>query len=281
MSVWPRLGDRFDLRRRSATRTGRFRVRPGPRLIAALVATVVLLVGAYFWVRDSSLVAVQQVKVTGDSGPDAARIRTALVAAARNMRTRDVNMGQLKTAVEPYPDVKRLDVSTQFPHGMRIRVVEQMPVAVVAEAGRRIPVAGDGTLLHDVAAGSTLPVISLTVPPGGPRLTGYALSEVRLLAAAPYQLLAKIGGVSDGPAHGLVAQLRDGPAIYFGDGGRLVAKWNAATAVVASRESAGAVYSDVTDPNRRAAGGGSDSTRWTSATAGSATTAAGSTANAN
>ncbi len=281
MSVWPRLGGRFDARRRSATRTGRFRFRPGRRLIAALVATAVLLVGAYFWLRDSSLVAVQQVKVTGASGPDAARIRTALVAAARNMTTLDVNLGQLKTAVQPYPDVKSIDVATKFPHGMRIRVIEQMPVAVVMEAGRRIPVAGDGTLLHDVTAASTLPVISLGVPPGGPRLTGYALSEVRLLAAAPYQLLAKIGGVSDGPAHGLVAQLRDGPAIYFGDGGRLVAKWNAATAVLASRDSAAAVYVDVTDPNRPAAGAGSDSTASAGSTSGTATTPGGSTTPSN
>ena len=105
----------------------------------------------------------------------------------------------------------------------------------------------------------SLPVISLRVPPGGPRLTGYALSEARLLAAAPYQLLSKIGGVSDGPTHGLVVQVHDGPSIYFGGPGRLGAKWSAATAVLASSGSAGAVYIDVTDPNRPAAGAGTDS----------------------
>jgi cell division protein FtsQ len=228
-------------------------------LIAVLVAIVLVAGGAYYWLRDSSLVAVQQVRVTGATGPDARRIQSALAAAAHSMTTLDVNMGQLRTAVEPYPDVKSLDVSTQFPHGMRIRVVEQLPVAVVLESGRKIPVAGDGTLLHDVGPASGLPVISLRVPPGGPSLTGYALSEVRLLAAAPYQLLARIGHVTDGAAHGLVAELHDGPSIYFGDAGRLAAKWSAATAVLANSASAGAVYIDVTDPNRPAAGAGADS----------------------
>jgi len=278
VSAWPRFGGRLHVRRRARTRAGRARIRfrPGPRLIAGLVAAALLAGGAYFWLRDSSLVAVQRVQVRGASGPDAARIRTALIAAARNMTTLDVNMGQLRTAVEPYPDVKSLDVSTQFPHGMRIRVIEQLPVAVVLEAGRRIPVAGDGTLLHGVTPTSSLPVIALRVPPGGPKLTGYALSEVRLLAAAPYQLLPKIGGVSDGSPTGLVAQLHDGPSIYFGGGDRLRAKWSAAAAVLASSGSAGAVYIDVSDPNRPAAGAGTDSSASSSSTStGSVTTPSG------
>lgn len=267
---------------RFATRLwgGRLRRRPGPRAIIALVGLVLVLGGGFLWFRDSSLVAVQKVRVTGASGPDATKIRSALAAAARNMTTLDVSMGQLRTAVEPYPSIKSLEVSTQFPHGMHIRVIEQMPVAVVLEAGRRIAVAGDGTLLHDVVPTSSLPAISLRIPPGGPRLTGYALSEVRLLAAAPYQLLPKVGDVSDGASHGLVAQLRDGPSIYFGDSGRLSAKWDAATAVLASSGSAGAAYVDVTDPNRPAAGAGSDSNTSRGSTASGSTSTGASEAGA-
>jgi len=156
---------------RHIRRIGRLR-RPGPRLTAAIVALVILLGGGFLWLRDSSLVAVQRVRVTGASGPDAAQIRSALVAAAQNMTTLDVKTGQLRTAVAPYPVVKRLDVSTQFPHGMLIRVIEQAPVAVVLTGPRRIAVSGDGTLLHDVVPISSLPTISLHVPPGGSRLTG-------------------------------------------------------------------------------------------------------------
>ena len=129
-----------------------------------LVVVLVVLVGGWLWLRDSSLVAVQRVRVIGVSGPDARQIRAALVAAARNMTTLDVQMGQLQTAVAPYPVVKRLEVSTQFPHGMRIRVVEQVPVASRQAGGRRTAVAGDGTLLHDVGPTAALP----DDLPGGP-----------------------------------------------------------------------------------------------------------------
>ncbi|MGH2869210.1 MAG: cell division protein FtsQ/DivIB, partial [Solirubrobacteraceae bacterium] len=251
-----RRGGRRRYRRRGAIRLP----RPGPRALAALLALLVVVGGVYLWLRDSSLVAVQKVRVVGVSGPDAAQIRAALATAARNMTTLDVQMGQLQSAVRPYPVVKRLDVSTQFPHGMQIRVLEKVAVASVVAGGRRLPVSSDGTLLHGVTNVDALPIITLGVPPGGPRLSGYALSEVRLLAAAPYSLLSRIRTVTDGPAHGLTVALRNGPSVYFGSTGRLGAKWTAATAVLGSPDSAGAVYIDVTDPTRPAAGAGADST---------------------
>jgi cell division protein FtsQ len=226
--------------------------------MAALVALVIILAGAFLWLRNSGLVAVQRVHVAVASGPDAGQIRSALVAAARNMTTLDVKMNQLRMAVAPFPVVKSLEVSTQFPHGMRIRVIEQVPVAILLVGQRRIAVSGDGTLLHDVVPGASLPTITLRIPPGGSRLTGYPLSEVRLLASAPYQLLPKIGQVDDAAAHGLVAELRNGPSIYFGDSSRMSAKWTAATEVLANPGSAGAGYVDVTVPSRPAAGTGSD-----------------------
>jgi cell division protein FtsQ len=239
----------------------------------ACAAVLGLLAGAWLWVRDSSLVAVDSVTVTGISGPDAVQIRQALAAAARNMTTLDVQVNRLRTAVAPFPVVENLKVSTQFPHGMRIRVVEQIPVGVVTVGGRTIAVAGDGTLLHDAVASASLPAIALRVGPGGRRLSDpAALAAVAVLAVAPYQMLARISQVSTDSSHGLVAQLRSGPSIYFGDRSRLSAKWVAATAVLADGGSAGASYIDVTDPARPAAGAGSSATGGTSG-AGSSTSA--------
>jgi cell division protein FtsQ len=240
--------------------------RPGPRLLAGLLGGLIVLGGAYLWLRDSSLVAVQKVRIVGASGPDAGQIRSALHSAARTMTTLDVKMRALQTAVAPYPVVKSIDVSTQFPNGMTIRVSEQVPVAVVDAGGRRVPVAGDGTILHDLKGTDRLPVIGMGVLPGGTHLTGWALSEARLLAAAPYPLLSRLSGVSDGSAHGLAGQLRNGPSLYFGGATELSAKWAAVTEVLASASSAGAQYIDVTDPHRPAAGTGADSTSGGSAT---------------
>jgi cell division protein FtsQ len=257
---------------------------PSPRVVAVALGVLLLLGGAWIWLRGSSLVSVQKVTITGASGPDAPQIRSALRNAARTMTTLDVQLGRLRTAVAPFPVVKNLSVSTQFPHGMRIRVIEQVPVAAVSVDGHLVAVAGDGTLLHDVVAGSSLPVIPVKVLPGGTHLTDpQSLGAVAVLAAAPYQWVARISMVTTVAAHGLVAQLRSGPSIYFGNTSELSQKWIAVADVLADPGSTGATYIDVTDPARPAAGAGNSAqsgagqaTQSASALAGQAGSASGS-----
>jgi cell division protein FtsQ len=252
-------------RRETASR-GRARTRQrlrrprwlGPRFIAAVVAVVLLAGGGWLWLRNSSLVAVRQVTITGVSGPDSGQIRSALTGAARGMTTLNVKFAALQTAVKPYPVVKHLTVSTSFPHTMRITVAEQVPVAEISAAGRTIAVSADGTLLHDAVANGPLPTISVSVYPGGTHVDRSVAPEVQLLAAAPYALLAKVAQVSTDPNYGLIAALRNGPKVYFGDATNLSAKWSAAAAVLASSSSAGASYIDVTNASRPAAGSGTD-----------------------
>lgn len=225
----------------------------------ALIAALVVLGSGWLWFRNSPLVSVRHVTIAGESGPDAAQIHAALVSAAHTMSTLNVNVKRLRTAVAPYPIVKDLKVTTQFPHGMRIQVVEQLAVGAVEVAGHKTAVAGDGTLLQDLVVSPSLPVIPVRVPPGGSRVTDpTAAAEVGLLAAAPDQLRSKISQVTTVASHGLVAELRGGPSIYFGDGSELAAKWLAAAEVLADPGSVGALYIDVTDPARPAAGVGSD-----------------------
>jgi cell division protein FtsQ len=211
--------------------------------------------GAWLWFRDSPLVSVDKVTITGENGPDAAAIRTALLASARSMTTLDVQTNRLYAAVSAYPVVQALRVTTQFPHGMRIRVIEQLPVAAIVVGGRRIAVAPDGAILHDLTAASSLPTIDLSVPPGGPRLTQrQALESLAAARTAPHLLRSRIETISVLSGRGLVARFRSGPAVYLGDGSELRAKWSSAAAVLADPGSAGASYIDVTDPRRPAAG---------------------------
>ena len=258
---------------------GRRLGRRGRLALVLGLALVGLLVGGWFLFRDSPLVSASHVTVEGESGPDAARIRQALQSAAHTMSTLDVDMSRLRSAVAPYPIVRDLEVSSQFPHGLRIHVVEQLAVGAIDVGGRKVPVAPDGTLLHDLVAARSLPLIPLRVSPGGARVTdSSALGAIRLLAAAPHRLRSKVTQVSTVTGHGLVAQLRDGPALYFGDTSDLGAKWLAASAVLADAGSNGASYIDVTDPGRPAAGSGTASTTGQTTTAPAATTTPGSTA---
>jgi len=211
--------------------------------------------GGWLWLRDSSLVAVQQVTVTGLGGPDAAQVRAALESAAHGMTTLDVQVGRLRAAVAQFASVKNLEVSTSFPHGLRISVIGQLPVAVLTAGRQRATVAGDGTLLRDVAPPRGLPAISVAVLPGGSHVTDpHTLAVVAVLAAAPSQRLEHVGKAMDGAAHGVVIDLRSGPSLYFGESGLERAKWTAATDVLADPASRGAAYIDLADPRRPAAG---------------------------
>jgi hypothetical protein len=105
------------------------------------------------------------------------------------------------------------------------------------------------------APAQPLPVIALTALPRGATLRGTgAIGLLRLLQAAPWQLVSHIRLVSRSVPHGIVASLRHGPSIYFGDAGELEAKWLAAVAVLSASGAAGASYVDVTDPQHPAAG---------------------------
>jgi cell division protein FtsQ len=224
------------------------------RVIAiAFLAGVAVAIG-WTWLRDSSLVAVEQVVVTGATGPEAANVRRALETAARDMSTLHVRRAELETAAAPYPIVESITVRTDFPHGLRIMVHEHDPVAAVIVDGRRTAVAADGTILRGTPA-RAVPVIPLTSPPAGDRVTSArGLRSIALLAAAPAALRARVARVSHG-TNGLTAALRNGPPLYFGSPDRLGAKWSAAARVLSDPTSAGTTYLDVRVPERPAAGG--------------------------
>ncbi len=225
------------------------------RVVAVLVAGLLLL-GAWLYVRSSSLVAIKQVQVTGVAGAQAGEIRAALANEAVTMTTLDVSTAKLESAVSGFPHIAGLRVSTHFPHGVTIAVNQQIPLATVTSGGRRVAVDGAGLLLpRDATAG--LPSLSLAPDTAGNRVTtAGSLAALAVLRAAPYQLSSHLASARSTSHHGIAVQLRNGPVLYFGDTTQLTAKWAAADAVLASSDSAGASYIDVSAPDRPAAGTG-------------------------
>jgi cell division protein FtsQ len=212
-------------------------------LLAALGAAV-LLVALLAWLRDSSLVAVDEVSVKGASGPDAPRIEAALRSAARGMTTLHVRRDELLDAVDSFPTVHDLEVDSDFPDALRITVIEREPVAVVGEADDRVPVTAGGTVLKGATAPDDLPHIA---DANSDRL-------LELLAAAPRPLLRRAKRAFAGP-RGLTVEMAEGPVVYFGSAADLEAKWAAAARVLADPAAEGATYVDVRVPERSAAGG--------------------------
>lgn len=229
--------------------------RPGrrPLLIALLAAAA--LSGGFLLFRDSSLVAVRQVQISGVRGVQAAAVSDALEAAARRMSTLDFSVDELWAAVARYPQVKTLRVSTGFPHQMRIEVQEQLPVAQISAGGLGTAVAADGVVLGPAFVSRSLPSIPEAVLPiSGRHVQGERLrAYLAVLGAAPQPLLALVGRIYVGP-EGLTLRMRNGLLAYFGDASRPHAKWDSLITVLIDPSSAGARYVDVRVPERPAAG---------------------------
>jgi cell division protein FtsQ len=229
------------------------------RVIGATLLVLLVLGGGFFLVRDSSIVAVNDVMVTGVSGPEAAAVRATLTSAAQDMTTLHVRTDELLTAVEPFPVVRGLTAHREGLHRLRIDVDEYQPVAVLVAGGKRVPVADDGTLLRGSSTAG-LPELSLRAIPGGSRVSDRRGAQaIALLAAAPAPLRRRAQSVFR-TDRGLALRLQSGPVVYFGGAERLQSKWAAATRILADHSSAGATYLDVRMPERPAAGGLEDPT---------------------
>ena len=230
------------------------RLRHAVRGFAAVLVTVGLLAGGWLWLRDSSFVRVDDVYVTGATTSEAGRIRSALERAARDMTTLHVREEALHDAVASYPSVAGLHVETDFPHGMRVEVLEHRPVAALDVDGNRTPVSGGGIVLNGVDADRALPTIRRTQIPAKRVDDDRTKAALAVAAAAPEPLLERSERLSYGP-DGLTIDLEDGPPLVFGTDRDAAAKWAAAARVLADPTAAGATYLDLRVPGRVAAGG--------------------------
>ena len=226
------------------------------RLVALLVLSLLLAGGYHFWLRDSSLVAVDEVKISGLTTADAPRVRTALAGAARGMTTLHVDQERLERAVEGFPVVRELKVTPDFPHGLRVRVVEHVPAALAVSDAGQVAVAGDGTILRGLPVEGNLPTVAVDGILGADRLReADALAAAAVAGSAPAVLRRRVEEISKRSEAGLVAELSDGPELIFGTATQLRTKWAAAARVLADPEAQGASYIDLRIAGRPAAGG--------------------------
>ena len=224
-----------------------------------LIGTVALIaaagvLGFFLWLRDSSLVRVEHVKVTGLTTRDSPAIRRTLRQAALRMTTLHYDAGALEKAVDAFPAVESVSASADFPKTLEIRVREHRPVAALESSdGRQVAVASDGTLLPRSRRRS-LPAVKVDSIPSGERLGGSTVEErlVLVLAGAPSELRPLIERAY-GAKDGVRVAMRTGPTLRFGSPRRLAAKWAAVTRVLADPSSGGASLLDVRLPERPAA----------------------------
>ncbi len=224
---------------------------------SGVVAAAVLAFFAWGWFRESPLVKVRHVEVTGVSNsPDAAAIKRELRQTGLGMTTLSVDNGKLAHAVAGYPIVQSVSASGNFPSTLAISVHEYVPVAALTGPdGRAVQVAYDGTLLPRARA-TKLPAVAVTA---APEKDGFESERVRtlvrVLAAAPAALRSDLDRAYAAPDRGILVAMRDGPTLELGTSARLPAKWASATRVLAAPSSSGASEIDVRLPERPSARG--------------------------
>lgn len=226
------------------------------RLLLAAAVTVALGALYQFWVRDSSLVAVNHVEITGLTTKDGPRIEAMLESVAEDMTTLHVRPHELEEAASTFPVVGAIHVETDFPHGLRIAITERPAAALVSIDGVPLPVAADGTVLRGLRPPEGLPLFRTDKPaPDGRVSDPRTLRALLVAGAAPVGFPQRIERVSEGPEQGIVVALEDGPEVIFGDADLAAEKWTAAVRVLADGDAAGATYIDVRLPDRPVAGG--------------------------
>jgi cell division protein FtsQ len=226
-------------------------------LVTGTVALVVLAWMGWTWFRESPLVKVRHVEISGVSNsPDAAGIKRELQQATRGMTTLSVDSAKLKHAVSAYPVVRSVSASGDFPSTVQIAVHEYVAVAALTGPdGSAMPVAFDGTLLPR-APKAKLPEVAVTAPPGHNGFESERVRTlVRVLASAPAPLRSQLRRAYLAKESGIQVAMRDGPTLELGTSRRLDAKWASATRVLAASSSSGASEIDVRLPERPSARG--------------------------
>ena len=223
-------------------------------MLAGLACALLGLGLGALWFRDSSFAQVERVSITGSTSSEAAQVRETLQSVGEGMSTLHVDEGALHDAVEPFTSVAGLRIRPDFPHDLRIEVLEHAPVAAVENGGGRVPATGAGMLLDGVRA-EDLPVIATKGTVADGRVQDvHALAALKIAAAAPAPLRERAERLWWGE-DGVALELREGPELIFGGASSARAKWTAAARVLADQAAAGATYLDLRIPKLVAAGG--------------------------
>src|SRR5262245_52104918 len=102
-------------RRRVAVRSrSKRRISWRTRIVIALALLAALAAGYYFWLRHSSLVAIDDVEVVGVTN-DHAAITDELTNLAEGMTTLDVDRAKLEAAATSHPTIESISVDPNFP----------------------------------------------------------------------------------------------------------------------------------------------------------------------
>lgn len=133
------------------------------RLLAIAITVPVVLVGAYFAARETSTFAVRTISVSGGTSAQQAQVRAALAQlVGRSLLALDG--GALERRVDALPTVVSTTYDRAFPHTLRVRIVPEVPVAVLHRGRQAWLVSARGRAIARIRTGSRLGLPRIWVP---------------------------------------------------------------------------------------------------------------------
>jgi cell division protein FtsQ len=129
------------------------RFAPSGRSFAVGAALVLAAVGLYVLARETSLFAVERIHVEGASPALAGQVQRELRRYdGRSLVTVDARA--VEQHVDGLPAVRRTVADRSFPHTLTVRVVPEIPVAVLRRGADSFLVSARGRVIAQVALGT-------------------------------------------------------------------------------------------------------------------------------
>jgi cell division protein FtsQ len=216
--------------------------RNSARLRAAgIVAAALLLIGGCVALYSSSIFTITSVEVAGNTHVSAAAIR-ALAKVPADATLIRFPADDVAARVEADPWVSEVSVSRVFPSGMRIRITERVPVAVVDAGASMWMIDGTGMVVGKPSSASTgtLPTIKdvpgLDLKAGRRTSSESLLNAVAVLAGIGSELAQTVVSVSAPTVDGATLITSDRVEIVMGEAVDLKTKDELARRILAEQK---------------------------------------------
>ncbi|GGJ85622.1 hypothetical protein GCM10010123_14100 [Pilimelia anulata] len=195
----------------------------------AVVLAVALLAGIAWWaVRNTAVLAIRAVRVTGTVLLDPYDVHTAAAVAVGTPMAR-LDAAAVRRRVAALPAAGAVEVERDWPGTVRIRVRERTPVAAVPRGREYLWLDGTGVTFHTDGDAGGVPVVKLTAPgPADPSTR----AVLRVLTELPAALADRVRAVLVASPAKITLSMRDGRTVVWGDAADSATKARTALALL-------------------------------------------------
>lgn len=155
--------------KRTVVRRGASRIDPAQAAqyaITGVIGLILIVVIGYLFVSGyrtavaSSFFDLKEVQVTGNDRVATDDIRKIATVGASQTGVWRADLSAIRERIEKLPFVKTASVAAMLPSGIRVDVVEAVPVAIVKLAGGNYLIDGEGNILAQAKPGeSGVPIV--------------------------------------------------------------------------------------------------------------------------